>query len=431
MLFDVLDRVRDLAIFYTDTGVLPRQTVLQSFTTSTKFSFHMMSGGIFIESLLFLIHFIAVLYFTVGRKTWFANLVCWLFFISVQCRNFVIHQASDTLLCQLLFLGLLLPLGRGHLDDEEETVLSPGTAAYLVFFVSILIISGLFKVASPLWQQGDGIFHAFSSDFHGGRLGVYLLGYPRLLRLINYATIVVEIALPLLLLFVSGKLRYAILAAMAGFFFSLFLFLRVGEFPALLIVGLFPLLPTTLWRKVRLPVRALGESAPASDLRFVPALGAAVVALLVAYEINTVYPMATLPPRIIEVGNAFHLLETWSMFSSPANNDGYYEFEGLTSKGRTVNLLDGSDDHERPEFPSEIYKNQRWLKLFQSLPYRRNLVPAVGQLFCERRDFLRDDERLLKVKLSFHRKLIRPGVESEYLPPERFYYSTCGRKLRY
>jgi hypothetical protein len=425
LLYDVVDRARDLTLFYSGQGVPSPDFVRNYLFGPYKFSFHLLSGNPSFEALLFVIHAAAVLCFILGYRARRATFVAWVLFISVQARNYAIHQASDTLLCQMLFFSLFLPLDARDLSgsDADPTTVSPGTIAYAIFFPSVLFLSALFKIRSPLWLSGMGVQAAFTNDFHAGRLAVALSHSPNLVHWLNYGTLVSELLLPVLLLFSVGRIRHYTMGMLAFFFASLGACLILGEFPVLLLVGLVPYLGTEFWERVT------GRTAPRTTSKREMKWGWNYLALagltfITVVQIDLVYHWFRVPRHVFAMANSFHLVEEWSMFSQRANFDGWFIVEGHTRDGRAIDLLTGKEVAvwQRPAVPSESYKNQRWLKFFQGMIYRPQFASFFGHAACARSPI---KEPISSVVIILQRKRQMPADGGDYYPQELFYQSNC------
>ena len=92
LLFDLIFRGFDLVDFYTDSGVLPRALALK-FLNLGEMSFHMMSGTKEVQAILFIINGIFIIQLLLGYKTRLATLLCYIFFISLDYRNY--YQTFD------------------------------------------------------------------------------------------------------------------------------------------------------------------------------------------------------------------------------------------------------------------------------------------------------------------------------------------------
>ena len=87
MLRDLWVRSYDLVAFYSDRGALPREAILERLDATWRFSLHMMNGEWQFNAVLFLIHAAFAVMFTIGFRTRLANLLCWVFVISLHARG--------------------------------------------------------------------------------------------------------------------------------------------------------------------------------------------------------------------------------------------------------------------------------------------------------------------------------------------------------
>ena len=131
ILADLAVRAADLAVFYTDSGVLPRGVLIDHFKSFWNFSvplidfsynvsIHLASGNVWFQAALFLIAAFFAVMLIFGFHTRTAVCVSWFLLVSLQVRNPLVTQGGDVLFRMLLFWSMFLPLGQG----------TPSTALY-------------------------------------------------------------------------------------------------------------------------------------------------------------------------------------------------------------------------------------------------------------------------------------------------------------
>ncbi len=124
VLIDLIGKGRDLRVFYTDEGVLPRRILLAELRP-WAISLNLISGTLLLEAILFGITAIAALCLLVGYRSRLASIIVWGMVLSIQWRNpFVLH-AADELLRVLLFWGMFLPLGAVWSVDRARQPSAP------------------------------------------------------------------------------------------------------------------------------------------------------------------------------------------------------------------------------------------------------------------------------------------------------------------
>ncbi len=110
LLVDLATRWSLLGTLQTDDGPLPRVLVRRQ-AVEASLSLHMLgSSEPFIASLFAVAAMLAVM-LTVGYRTLYATIGSWVMLTSLHLRGPVLTDSGDTLLLQLLFWSLFLPLG--------------------------------------------------------------------------------------------------------------------------------------------------------------------------------------------------------------------------------------------------------------------------------------------------------------------------------
>lgn len=160
--------------------------------------------------------------------------------VSTYRWNFLVIYVDDAFMHLLLFWLMLLPVGHTLLPWELRRgwraclarwrrVTVPGTVqwCFLANVCLIYLVAGLWKLASPLWQQGFALYAtlrlpiAHAPDFWGPQ-------HLPLLQVANYLALIVEPLLPILLLCRPGHaLKWCGLLGQIGFHLGILLTLRI------------------------------------------------------------------------------------------------------------------------------------------------------------------------------------------------------------
>ena len=261
ILADLSMRARDLVVFYTDAGVLPRETQAEVFAPAV-FSLHMLSGSVAVQAALFVVAALFALALLVGYRTRLVLAVCLVLLLSLHARNHFVLNAGDRLLRVTLFLCLFLPLGRRwSVDayrkdrDGSVTVFSAGTAVFLLHVVLVYTANFLFKLrADGLWLTGDAVVHIMRMDRFTVLVGNHLADYGALLVAANWLWLVL-LGGSVVLVLTAGRARVVAVAAYAGGHLGMLLTMRLGLFPLIAVAVLLPFLPSYVWDAVerRLP----------------------------------------------------------------------------------------------------------------------------------------------------------------------------------
>lgn len=160
--------------------------------------------------------------------------------VSTYRWNFLVIYVDDAFMHLLLFWLMLLPVGQTLLPWELRSgwraclarwrrVTVPGTVqwCFLANVCLIYFVAGLWKLASPLWQQGFALYAAlrlpiaYAPDFWGPQ-------HLPVLQVASYLVLIVEPLLPILLLCRPGHaLKWGGLLAQLGLHLGILLTLRV------------------------------------------------------------------------------------------------------------------------------------------------------------------------------------------------------------
>src|SRR5207244_4910293 len=160
--------------------------------------------------------------------------------VSTYRWNFLVIYVDDAFMHLLLFWLMLLPVGhtlrlwelrcgwRACLARWRRVTV-PGTAqwCFLANVCLIYLVAGLWKLASPLWQQGFALYAtlrlpiAYAPDFWQPQ-------HLPFLQVMNYLALVVEPLIPILLLCRQGHpAKWCGLLGQLGFHLGILLTLRV------------------------------------------------------------------------------------------------------------------------------------------------------------------------------------------------------------
>src|SRR6185436_594656 len=117
VLFDLLDRLPDLRVFYTDSGLAPRSQVLESWVRVWRFSVFDAVGPPALVYALFAVGFACVFLFTVGWRTRLMTVLSWLFIMSLDERNLVLLDGGDGVMRIMLFWMMWADSGAAYSLD--------------------------------------------------------------------------------------------------------------------------------------------------------------------------------------------------------------------------------------------------------------------------------------------------------------------------
>jgi len=416
LLADLATRATDLNVMYSDDGMFPRMEICRLSTSIWNWSFHFASGSPTIQALFFGLAGILALALLLGFETRLATIGSWLMLVSLHHRVPPILSGADILLRMLLFWAMFLPLERAWSIDRrllqgsktilprhDEEVCSIASAAILLQLALMYFCSAIFK-SNADWISGEAIAGSLRHNFYASPFGAFLLHFPRMLKVLTWATFILEWIGPLLLFFPksTARLRMFIVAALAAMHLGIALFLEVDLFSPVALAGLCLFLPAQFWNNrlfVRFfPVAETDKvSAPGPSVRTSFAfLGQALCAVFMVYVLAV--NLSNLPGRPLgafapekwkPLAMTFGLGQRWAMFASIPSNNGWYVARAKLTDGSEVDLLrhGAPITWEKPDYPAGIYPNYRWRKLFREMAYADDagyqlLRPTVAEFLC-------------------------------------------------
>lgn len=371
IIFDLIDRFRDLTAFYTDAGVMPREWVVGHYSLFWRlFSVHLWGGSFYFQALLFALAFIAAVALLLGYRTRLATIISWVLAVSVLVRNPMIAYGADSLTRVLLFWAMFLPLGSywsidapieaKQRESGSESTLKAARVFSAASFALILQVLLLYWFSSilkngPEWQNGTALYYALSDNIHGSVLGRYLLGFPALIPIFTYGVKWFELLGTFLFL---APISYGLLRTVGVVLFSvlqvgIFLGLNVGLLPLVSLVGGLIFLPPWFWNKFsRKESRA--EIILSRPVNIVIGI---LVVLVILINLSSVFPVLGRAGSNI-VSDILHLNQRWAPFAPrPPLVNKWYEIPAELGTGKKINLY------------TEIlpYTNKRWINFFESV----------------------------------------------------------------
>jgi hypothetical protein len=407
LLVDLGIRSTDLRAMYTDGGMFSRAEICYRVITVWNWSFHFGSGAWEYQAALFGLAAILAVALMVGFETRLATIGSWVMLVSLHHRVPPILSGADVLLRMLLFWGMFLPLGQvasvdrwrsrrrsgGNAVKTESPVVSVATVAMLLQMPLMYFLSAIYK-SNPVWYSGEVLAGALTHDFYVSRVGSTMLQFPTLLRLLTWATLILEWVGPVLLFspWQTGRWRLFFVACFASLHLGIIICLEVDLFSFVAFTGLTLFLPSEFWRARRLTKiwqrlgEDAGESGAASDApRARPSLpmwaqwgcGAALAYVLLTNLAGLPSrPLGALSPENWRpLATALGLGQKWNMFEVVPSKPGWYVARASLRDGTEVDLLRGgtSVDWTKPAFPAGIYPNYRWRKVFREMAYEDEL----------------------------------------------------------
>jgi Vitamin K-dependent gamma-carboxylase len=402
LLFDTIDRVRDLGAFYTDAGVLPT-SLLAEHVRGPLWSLHARLPAA-AEPALFALAILAALALLVGWKTRLVAVLSWCLLASIHQRNpLLAFSGGDPVLRTLLFWGMFLPLGaRFSLDARRsrdplcDRVFSFGAAALLLQVALIYVWNGLEKLQGA-WLQGTALAYALDMSFFRGPLSATLRSHESVLALGTFLTPAFELLAPWLA-FVPVRteaLRLAAIVLFVGFHLFLAALFSISIFSAICIVAWIPFLPTGFWQAVEARLGAgTGTGAllrPRGPLaRALDAL-APILFLYVVLQLGTQWAGLALPRALFLSGHVLQLNQRWAQFAHVAPVDAWPVVRATTAGGTEIDpILGGPPLVGRPVSLPARFPNYKWRIYYVGLVQRalaKERAPGLRRLFAKLADY--------------------------------------------
>ncbi len=255
---DVLNRVGNLRVHYTDEGVLPRSLLLDSFVR-WRWSVNLINDLYAFQMVCLVITAAAAVGLALGYRTRTMSVIVWVMITSLQVRNPLVLSGADTFLRVLLFWMMFLPLGqvwsldsvRSGLDRRrlDYRFLSLATVGLYVQIASLYVFTAILK-SSPEWRtDGTALEYALHAHHVTKPFGEYLSQFPELLRVFTHGSLALEFLVPVLLFlpWFNGQSRTLAVASIMMFHAGIFLTMDVGLFPWISALCMTSVLPTWFW----------------------------------------------------------------------------------------------------------------------------------------------------------------------------------------
>lgn len=409
---DVASRAFSLAQL-TDEGPVTR-AFLRAHAASATPSLLMLDGGTPFATAFLIVTALAAVWLALGFRARTAAAVVLVLVASIQDRNPLVFMSGDVLLRALLFLSLFVPLGaRFSIDARRAQTTSPSVvegapaALFFVQVVALYLVGAVIKFEHETWRDLSALSHVLASDLLAAPAGTLLRGHDGILTLFTGATLLIEVVAPLLLLVPSARARTAGIVSLAALQLGIWLTMAHGQFQAIALVAMLPLLPGALLDETRL--RGSREERFDVDPRAdsfaerVRAIGARAV-LVVLILVNTVAVFRGGAVLGIEPLRLVALDQSWGMYRSPgAVPSGWFVVVGTRADGQVVELLTGKSPPStaRPESVFSTYADFRTRRMWEWLlfePYAP-FAPEVARFVCH------DGERIAGAPLVHVRAL--------------------------
>jgi HTTM domain len=402
IVWDVAVRLNDVSAHYTDAGFLPRAAQGQPPNPLLSLYFHSGTAQ-WAQGLLWLTGALGV-FLALGLFTRAVCVLAWLLLASLNARNHFVCNAGDFLLVNVMFWMSFLPLGarwgvdawrrRGRAPPPQRVAGVPAIALYAQL-AALYLVSGIAKAGFPHWWRGEGLSYALAADHYVSPLGRWVAGLWGVPQLLTWATLIIEIplALALILLPASVRLRTALAAVFISLHLGIEVTLGIGLFSYIAIATWLATIPSGAMDRIegwlsRQP-RATDGSAPGAAC---PRPLAIFVAVALAYLLaltglrgrvpNETLRTLRMPLRVLSLG------DSWTVFTGPREYSGWYVAPIDLDDGTTLDAITGAPvSWERPADVRALWSNPRWRKLYTNFPKpkRRHALRLYLSWLCRTR----------------------------------------------
>lgn len=247
---------------YSDSGVLPR-TVLLDIARSARFSL-MDSVSTTAMVMAFFVIWVGVLgCLLMGYHSRLMAVLNFIIILSIHERNVYVVKGADTALRLMSFWLMFAPLAQYYSIDavrrrwqhfrlsNDPQYLHPPTTPLTAFalpirimqwqIIIIYIVTALLKLMGDVWLDGTALFYVFQLDTWLLPMGRWLsdLGSLDVIRMLTYGALIIEVAIPVLIVLPFFQPFAKALALLAGFglHIGIALMLAIPDFSLVMITA--------------------------------------------------------------------------------------------------------------------------------------------------------------------------------------------------
>lgn len=391
---DILIWLQFLSAFHTDVWIMPLQALMDSYPAENVWSIHSISNEYNFQLILFLLHLVIAVLFTVWRKTKIFTILLWIFTVSVHGHNPIILNGWDTITRLLLFWSMFLPLwDQFSLDNIEKknlpvSIFSIATLGYVIQLSFVYIFASILKDHPRRISDFTSTYYALSLDLFRTPIWDLTYMYPEIMRWMTAFSYYVEtIWIGLLLVPWKNHLwRIAAILLFVIFHIWLGLHLRLYSFPYIMVFARIALLPHRFWERWFGKLKKwYVQPLHTIKLQKFPILISLFLILCLAYIFSRNLRTTDFdkhnerfPREVNKFWFLFRIDQYWNMFAPyPLVDDGWTVIQWNTVEGKSVDLLhpDLELSFERPVTSSDrknYYDHERRRKYYTNLWMKSN-----------------------------------------------------------
>ena len=424
VLLDLGFRLADCEAFYSDNGHLPRSMLHLYFDAVSNiewrgfaWSVNTISGDLTWQYAMFLVGFVAAVALLAGWQTRTATIVVWIIVASMQVRNPLVITSGDMFLKLMLLWSIFLPLGRVWSIDARRRrpvsstpqiwFVSMASAGFIVQVILMYFFTGVAKL-NITWFEGHAMDYVLRLDLFITAFGRMLLDYPLVLKLISWATLLIESVAIWLLLFPTRTptIRGVLIITFWAFHLGIALCMSIGLFPLICMIGWLPLVPTGFWQSIsswfgaKVAVSS-GEPVATRRIGGLALLVEGFCGLLIGLTLwwnlsnceGTVFARS-LPRPLEYMGRMLAMEQHFQMFGIPPNKSPWFIYDTRLMDGTKVDIFrpGGQLDFERPSAIGATFPSHLWRRLHQNLvhpklaEFRSNLLDVAVRRWNQTHD---------------------------------------------
>ena len=270
---DILRRIKYIETFYSDVGFTPLSlTSVSAFSLLAYFNI----DTVFLVTIFFYVALIFSLFFTIGYKTKFSQIITVLTILSIHNRLIIVENGGDFVMNAFLVWSLFLPLGKrfsldrllytlNHYKDSTPLSLNSGLLipknepnSYwgLAYFACILQLSIIYffnyiNKSIGTWEDGSSLYYFYKLDIFLTPLGNLIKEFSLmpmwLSKILTSLTLQLEFIVPILILIPIYTLwirRFAMIS-MIGFHLIIGVTMYIGMFSWVMVAALLLLLSSS------------------------------------------------------------------------------------------------------------------------------------------------------------------------------------------
>ena len=388
ILIDLINRFSTIDMLYTYQGILKDGDALAYLKPNNGFwSLYWIQGSAEFTRGLMVVNFLAAISLLVGFQTRVATVVCLILAWSLQICNPFVLTAGHVLLRMMLMWGAFLPLGAVWSVDIRQKhrsyrakpdswhVTSVASAGILLQLAFVYFFSGLSKL-NPDWFSGQAVELAMNLEMYVKPFGQWMSEHTTVLRCITFATIGLEILLPILMFVpgISHFVRGASAAIFALMHIGIWSTMSIGIFSLVAIFSWVVFVPTESWNAWKGDPIGFGTERKSkwTPERWI-GFGLATVLLLIVVSINiaNMNPQKTswLGRTMQRFSHHTMSMQEFKMFSELPKYSPWFEYRATLNNGDSIDIF-SRDEYDAGEQPTSIYrqmKTQHWRRFHFNL----------------------------------------------------------------